>query len=803
MKNIFFMACWLCTTALCAQNVKLYDITTLQPIQGAELQIESNGGITKIFSDANGKIKIPVVYSGNETATIKHPEYFEVRVTVDYLRSTKDGLGMVQKISETETIVVSASKFEEKKDDVSQRIVTLGTKELENMNQTSMADVLQQSGQVLVQKSQLGGGSPIIRGFETNRVLIVVDGVRMNNAIYRGGHLQNVITLDNGTMDRVELVFGPGSVIYGSDALGGVMHFHTKSPIFSRDSSKIYKANAFGRYSSANSGYASHADWSIGGKRWSSFISVTYSDFGDLRQGAVRNPFYGNFGARTFYVQRFADKDSMVMNPDTNLQVQSAYQQIDFMQKVAFKPSDKWLHTINFQVSTSSDIPRYDRLTQISNGLPRFAEWYYGPQERLFASYQLANTDTNAMYDQMKLTTAFQGIEESRHDRRFNKNIRNHRVENLAIGSVNLDFSKEIKDHELRYGTELYYNDVQSTAFAENIVTNENSPLDTRYPDGGSAMYGAALYFTDTWEINPKWILNGGVRGSFVGLEARFEDTTFFQFPDNSVQQQHLALNGNVGVVYKPNASWRISAVASSGFRAPNVDDLSKVFESVPGNVILPNPDVAPEYLYNAELRIAKQFHQKVWISATAYRSWLMDALSVAPSTFRGQDSIVFEGQLSRVTTTQNVGRAYVQGLEASINGNLTDYLSINGSINLTYGRIITDSVEVPLDHIPPTFGKLGVSYKVSRLRWDLFTLFNGWKRLEDYNFNGEDNFAFATTFGMPAWYTLNTRVTYQFYKTVGLQLACENILDHNYRVFASNISAPGRNFIATVRFSF
>ena len=105
-------------------------------------------------------------------------------------------------------------------------------------NPQTTADLLSNSGEVFIQKSQQGGGSPMIRGFATNRVLIAVDEVRMNNAIFRSGNLQNVISIDPFAVENTEVLFGPGSVIYGSDAIGGVMSFTTLAPKFS-DSSKV------------------------------------------------------------------------------------------------------------------------------------------------------------------------------------------------------------------------------------------------------------------------------------------------------------------------------------------------------------------------------------------------------------------------------------------------------------------------------------------------------------------------------------------------------------------------------------
>ena len=104
------------------------------------------------------------------------------------------------------------------------------------------------------------------------------------------------------------------------------------------------------------------------------------------------------------------------------------------------------------------------------------------------------------------------------------------------------------------------------------------------------------------------------------------------------------------------------------------------------------------------------------------------------------------------------------------------------------------------MDHIPPVFGKTAFSYTGKKLNTELYLMYNDWKRIEDYNPNGEDNGQYATGDGMPAWFTLNWKGSYSFNKNLQLQLGVENILDRNYRYFASGFSAPGRNFIVALR---
>ena len=781
------------------KTIKVIDLATYKPVANVRVsKVDKSAEFGK--TNEKGEIQLNLK---ELNFLFSHPDYLSIVYSVQEIESSKYKVFINQNVNSFEEVVVSASKFEEKKNDVSQKIQVLRASEIAAQNQSSMADVLANSGNVMVQKSQLGGGSPIIRGFETNKVLMVIDGIRMNNAIYRGGHLQNIVTLDNAIMDRVEVVFGAGSVVYGSDALGGVMNFTTKSPVFSATDTVLVKAAAFTRYFSAANGFSGHADISIGNKRFGSLSSFTFSKYGDLRQGANRRPFVGNFGARPWYAATFNGVDSMVMNADTNVQIGSGYTQYDILQKFSFKQNEAITHKLNFQLSNSGDIPRYDRLTLESASKPKFAVWNYGPQKRFLAAYTLDFNKNNTFFDQARVILAYQAIEESRIVRKFNNSWETNNIEKLDIFTINADFFQKIKKHELRYGTEAFLNLVNSSAFAKNVATNTIRDTSTRYPDAGSSMRSAAIYATHTWEISDKFILNDGLRFSYVGLNANFTDTTYFPFPFNSINQNNSAFNGNLGFVYLPAKTWRITANLSTGFRAPNVDDISKVFESVPGNVHVPNPNLKVEYTVNGELGITKEILPGLRASINFYYTNLSNALITQNSQFQGADSIQYGGELSQVMSTVNAGKAYIYGIEGALAGQINKYISILGTVNYTKGRIVTDTVPYPLDHIPPVFGKFSVISSVNKLRTEFFVNYAAWKRVKDYNMIGEDNFSYATSEGMPSWFTLNARVSYSLTKDFSFQLACENILDQNYRQFASNISAAGRNFIFTLRGNF
>lgn len=782
-----------------AQTIEVVDKDNLQPV--CNVMITGGKIKTSVTTNNYGKADISR-FMNSDSLRLYHVNYADLHISINDVSENKFKLFITEKEFSLDEIVVSASRFEEKLKDVAQPIQLIKSKELKLINQPTLADVLQTSGQVLVQKSQLGGGSPIIRGFEANKVLIVMDGIRMNNAIYRGGHLQNILSIDNNTLDRVEIVYGPGSVVYGSDALGGVMHMHTKKPILSTDSNTFFLSNVMTRFATACDEKTIHADVLVGKRKWGSFTSITLSDFDDLRQGHRRNPAYGDFGRSFFYVVREDNKDKVVYgNP--NYQTYSGYGQMDVIQKFLYKQNSTISHELNIQYSTTSDIPRFDRLTLLSNNKPKFATWYYGPQERLLTAYTLSRNESSRMYDHARMILAYQLIHESRHDRRFNKNSLNNQMEQVDVLTLNLDFDKRIGKHEIRYGYDESYNYVSSTAYTSNILTGERSALNTRYPDGGSKMQSYAGYLTHTIELTKHFILNDGIRLSHVSLHSDFVDSSFYPFPFSETEQNNSALNGNIGLICMPGHNWRYTLVGSSGYRAPNVDDLSKIFESVPGMVIVPNSNLKPEYTYNVDVGISKAFDKVMTIQTNGFYTWYTNAINMQEGTINGKDSIMYQGELSKVLMNKNSDEAYLYGCSGILIMHLNKSTMLTSALTYTYGRIKTDSTDYPLDHIPPVYGKTSLQWNYKKFRAESFALYNGWKRTKDYNIIGEDNYAQATADGMPAWFTLNVRFSYQINKHLQIQTAMENMLDQNYRVFASGISAPGRNVIISLRGQF
>lgn len=710
-------------------------------------------------------------------------------------------------------VVIYANKFPTLSKNIVQRVVALTDKVL-LQQQANTADILTASGQVFVQKSQAGGGSPVVRGFEASRVLLMVDGVRMNSAIFRAGHLQNIITVDNMILDRVEIIYGPSSTLFGSDALGGVVNLFTKQPQLFKSNLVSKKApwktngNLVYRFGNGQNEQRQHVDLNIANNRWAFLTSVTKSNFGDMRQGNKRLAAYPDFGKRLFYVARDNNTDIIKDNSAfVNIQKLSGYNQIDLLQKVLFKPNDNTEHLLNVQVSNSSDINRYDRLTEIINGLPVFSEWYYGPQVRNMIGYKLTKSNLNGYFQKLTTNINYQHLEESRITRRFKSNNKDYRFEAVDIFGLNMDLLHQGKSSTLNIGVESYYNDVSSTAYRNNIATNLRSAITTRYSDGPTNMSNYALYAQHTQFLKGNWVLNSGLRLNNVQLNANFKDTALMRFPFTDANQNNTALTGNLGMAYNGADGLRVSFGVSSGFRAPNVDDLTKVFDTRTGYVVVPNKDLKPEYTYNAELNVSKTT-SNYSIGASLFYTWFRNALVVDKFKWNNASAILYQGIMSDVYATQNKAKAVVYGFNVNGSANLSPNTTLAATYTYTKGNYADRKLDglntaLPLDHIPPTYGRVGLKHDIKKFTAELFTLFNGWKRIEDYNLNGEDNQIYATKDGMPAWQIWNINTSYQPTKKLNFSFQIENIADLNYRYFASGISALGRNYIVQARYSF
>ncbi|WP_394748330.1 TonB-dependent receptor [Spongiimicrobium salis] len=803
MRKLVFVIFLLVFQGILAQEITILDSETNEPVPNV---LVANLDRSKtVVSDFFGKCDLNI-FSMDERITFELSSYELRRSTKAAILKRNGRFYLTIKTEQLDEVVMSISKWEQQKKDIPQKIATIDARAIAFSTPQTAADLLQNSGKVFVQKSQLGGGSPSIRGFATNRLLLSVDGVRMNNAIFRGGNLQNVISIDPFTVKNTEVIFGPGSVIYGSDAIGGVMNFFTKMPEFSETDSLQISGNVDYRYASANNENTIHADVNFGKKRWGFLTSVTYSDFGDLRIGKHGPDEY----LRNTLVVRRNGEDVLVNNEDPRTQAPTGYDQINLLQKVTFKPNNIWDFNLGAIYSETSDYARYDRLIRPGRdgtGL-RSAEWFYGPQKWFLGNLQINKKGKGKFYDGFKITTAYQHFEESRNDRDFQDPTLFSTKEKVDALSTSIDFeNKKIGDLRLYYGAEYIFNKVNSDGSQRNIETNVVSDAASRYPDG-STWQTAAGYISAEYKVKPNVTLLSGLRYSHVWVDAEFE-STFFDFPFDRADLSTGALTGSIGVSWFPKTDLQFTLNGSTGFRAPNIDDIGKVFDSEPGSVVVPNPDLEPEYAYNIEFGLQKNFKDKVVFNGAAYYTYLVDALVRRDFEFNGVTEIEFNGELSNVQAIQNAAKAFVYGFEFGVEAFLTDNLSLSSNLTITEGiEEEEDGTDSPGRHVPPTFGDFHVVWKNQRLKADVFLNYNGEIPFEDLAPSERNKpFLYATDANgnpfAPSWYTLNLRSQYQFSRTIKGILSVENITNQRYRTYSSGISAAGTNLILGIHFNF
>lgn len=716
-----------------------------------------------------------------------------------FAQTTNDTL----KIKKLNEVKITTSKLLKSKVFRSQKIESINQKVIEFQNFQTTADILSNSGFATVQKSQQGGGSPILRGFEASRILLLVDGVRMNNLIFRAGHLQNSITVDKNMLENIDILYGSGSTLFGSDALGGAINMTTKKVLFLSDTKNKFSGNFLSRYATVNQEKAGHVDLNFANHNFASLTSLSLTDFGDLMMGKKQNHKNPFFGERNFYVQTTNGVDMIVPNTNKYLQKPSAFKQYDLMQKLAVKQTNGNQHTLNFQYSTTTNINRFDRLMDVNaSGKLSRTKWYYGPQKRLLTIYNFSKEKAFLTSD-FAINFSYQNVDESRFQRNFGKYDLQNRIEKVAMYSVDVLVKKKFTKIELNYGFESYFDDLKSVGFSNNINTGEIKTISTRYPNGKNSMFRNDLFAVFNNSISNKTNWNIGARIGYTTLKSTISDNTFFKLPFTSINQSNITYSGNIGIIHKPNRNLNLIANISSGFRVPNIDDLAKIFESTKGAVIVPNENLKPEKTISTDvgyrfLSDSKRFEMETNYFYTKFT----DAIVTDNFTFYGSAIIDYDGKPSNVTASQNKGKANITGISSSLKWYLIENLLFQTTINYSVGRI-TENANQPLDHIAPLFGRVGLSYSKSNFSMDAYLLYNGKKSIKDFNSNGEDNQEYAPKDGMPSWQTYNIKSSFTVLKKCTLFLGVENILDTQYRTFASGMNAPGRNFYTGLKYSF
>ena len=752
-----------------------------------------------IFSNFNGEVDLSI-FENRDSIVIQHPT-FDSTIKIKSEIVKQKNIILFDKIISIDEIVFSVNKWSENLSDVSNKILNISEKKIKELSPQTSADLLEKTGEVFVQKSQLGGGSPMIRGFSANRILLSLDGIRMNNAIFRSGNIHNIISIDPNILEGVEILYGPASVMYGSDAIGGAINFKIKDPKFSIDNKIKINSSQNIQYNSSSKSKHYNLFLNIGLKKIASMTSFSFSNFDDLRSGSKRKSKYKNFGKRTEYVKRnyIENIDEIIKNTDHNIQKFSNYSQNNFIQKINYKINNDINLIYGLYYSKSSNIPRYDRLILYDDLLtPKYAEWYYGPNLFLMNKIELNYFIKNKFFDAFKLNISKQNIEESRISRKFNDLYIKNRIEKVNVHSLNLDFDKKINGKEFFYGYELYTNKINSNAFEKNINTNNEEKISTRYPDGGSNFLINSIYLSYK-KINKNLNYNFGIRGTKANLKSKIS-SDFFNFPFSEIEINTSSISGSFGLIYNYSKNSSLKFLYSNGFRSPNLDDVGKIFDSEPGNIIVPNTELNPEYANNFEINFISR-KQNIEFNGSIYYTNLNNAIIRSNGTFNGLDSIMYDGSLSQVQTLKNSGKAYVFGFSYMINYKINNNLNLKSSVSFNQSKDL--STKLPLRHSSPIFGQSSINFTKRNIKVSYYINYNGKKDISNFSPSELNKLYLYTKDGSPAWLTNNISFIYNINYLAKINFSCENIFDIHYRSYSSGISAPGRNFNIGLNMSF
>ena len=783
-----------------AQEILVLDQEGRQALSGVDILDKKSKLSSR--TNAEGKANLSV-FTEKKPITLSKTGFQSQTLTWEELSALDFVIHLEYSPFTLETTVISASRWNQNAADVPGKVRQLESEWLDLRNPSTTADWLGSSGEVFVQKSQLGGGSPMIRGFSANRLLYSIDGVRMNTAIFRSGNLQQVISIDPFSLQNTEVLFGPGAVMYGSDAIGGVMVFETLKP---DHENQQLKGNLVTRFSTAYSEETIHGDFSYGKGKWAFVSSATYFDFGDLVMGENKGQ---DSYLRTSFVKRINGQDQEVANPNPRKQLGSAYSQLNLMQKISFKASKNSTIDYAFHYSSTGNVPRYDRLIEKRDGKLRFARWDYGPQRWMMHQLNWKTTNPTKIYDQAKITTAFQFFEESRIDRRVGNASQFNRIEKVNAYSLNADFFKTLfQSHFLNYGVEAILNTVESKGQTLNILTNQQTAASSRYPDATWTSW--AVYGNYAVPLSNKLKMQSALRYNLNGINADFRNNLeFFPLPVLQFNDRYQSLTGNLGLVYQANPSFSISPQVATGFRAPNVDDMGKIFDSQPGTVLVPNQELRSEYAYNAEVNLNKILFGKIKLDLTGFYTWLDRAMVRRPSSWNGQTELQYGGEISQIFSIQNAAFAEVKGIQAGMEVAISKELLFTSNYNWQKGvEELEDKTTSPSRHAAPNFGATKLRYQSKKMTLELSSQYSAampFEKMPQEEIGKPAIYATDTNGNpySPSWLIVNFATRIPITPSIQINAGIENIGDLQYRGYSSGIVSPGRNFQVSVKGTF
>ena len=600
---------------------------------------------------------------------------------------------------------------------------------------------------VFLQQTTPGQGAAIIRGLKGSEVLHLVDGFRLNNAIFRNAPTQYLALVSPGGVDRIEVVRGAPASLYGSDAVGGVVQVLSHIPSFDSSGSR---GSAFLAFDSADLGKLVRVSHEMGNERVAGLLSAEYLETGNRRIGGG---------------QRVAP---------------SAYESKGARIALSTTPSDTSSWLFDLQFARQPETPRVDELVPgFGQTDPSSSEFLFSPNDRLFA--HIRHTRNNAWWSaDWTFDAGWQQIVDDRISRNFGSQLRRHEQNSSDLFGLTASAAKELDHGSWIVGAELYHDRVKSQRIEEDIVAGQRTMIQARFPDGASVDQ-AAIYGNMLQRLGNRHTVSGGLRFSAIKTD----------LVGSSTKQD--AVSGDLGWLFDATEQTALIANIGFGFRAPNVFDLGTLGER-PGNRFnIPNPDLDAERITQFDAGI--RHHAMRWnIELVLFSLHYTDRIS---SVLTG--AVTVDGR--NIVQSRNVASADIRGIEGSMGFTLSPLLTAELIVNYLHGEQTgNDGVKDSADRIPPFNGRLSFRYQASNsLLIEPYFLFAGSqdrlspRDVQDVRINPA---------GTPGWVTVNLAASWQAGERWRASASVENILDQQYRQHGSGIDATGRNLLLSLRLS-
>ncbi len=607
---------------------------------------------------------------------------------------------------------------------------------------------------VWIQKTNHGGGSPFVRGLTGQQTLLLIDGIRLNNATFRSGPNQYLNTIDPQSISQIEVVRSSGSVAYGSDAIGGVVNILTRTPAFAEKA--VWGGQLFGKVATQGMEYSGRLEGSFSCRSVAVTGGVAYRKFGDLVAGR-------GLGRLT----------------------PTGYNQLSGDVKARFKLTDRTLLTTAYQDLSQDSVPIYHRVR-----LENYAYFQFDPQRRQLAYTRLDHQFGYRWLESMQITASWQRHSEGRQSRRNGNPTRVEEFDRTATTGLSLLALAEPRSFwQTQYGLEWYGDRVNSRRTDINTSTGATTPRRGLYPDGAT-MNSLALFSLNTFTYK-RLVLTAGGRYQAIAVTVPGEFTGPASTGAATIRPS--ALVGSLGASFGLTPSLRVVGSVQSAFRAPNIDDLGTL-GVVDFRYEVPNADLRPERSLNTELGL-KARTNRFGATLVAYHNRLSDFITRGRSgaSTPGRDSL----QGYPVFLKRNDAVSFIRGLEAEVEYGLSDLMRLYAGAAYTYGH--NYSANEPFRRIPPLNGRVGVVHQSDNGWWVRTEWL--WAGAQTRLAQGDKDDNRIRKGGTPGWHVFNLNGGYRWHN-VTVSAEAQNLANAPYRTHGSGVDGVGRSAWLSVQFT-